>query len=60
LNPDATKISNQDRRLVVAITPVLCPTFFVALWQQNMINYATSSDEESCTLKQNLASKIEI
>jgi hypothetical protein len=51
LNPDATKISNQDRWLVVAITPVLCPTFFVALWQQNMINYATSSDEESCTLK---------
>jgi hypothetical protein len=36
------------------------PTFFVALWQQNMINYATSSDEESCTLKRNLASKIEI
>jgi hypothetical protein len=60
LNPDATKISNQNRWLVVAITPVLCPTFFVVLWQQNMINYTTSSDEESCTLKWNLASKIEI
>jgi hypothetical protein len=59
LNPDATKISNQDRWLIV-LAPVLCHTFFVALWQQKNDNYSTSSDEEPCTLKRNLASKIEI